>query len=63
MTRDDLKMIRYFWEEKEDIERYVGYEEILPDLERDYPAIVKAWKDYKASRDILSAVIRDICEE
>lgn len=53
----DLEMLKYFWESKQDIERYAGFEEIKADLEREFPEIIKAWNDYLMSQRTLDAVI------
>ena len=58
---NDLNMIRYFWENKGDIERYNGYDEAS--LERSAPHVLKAWKDYKIARSILDAVISTLPDE
>lgn len=55
LTNEDLEMLRYFWEEKGDMERYVGYEIKLEALKVQFPEIIKANEDYKASRRVLGA--------
>jgi hypothetical protein len=54
---DDLK---YFWEEKGDIERYVYFEELKPQIQEEYPELLKAWYDYKASIKIMDAVVKSL---
>lgn len=51
------EMIRYFWQDKEDLERWTGFDRDY--LAREFPAVLKAWGDYKASRAVLDAVVRD----
>lgn len=50
-------MLEYFWQEKGDIERWVGFDRDM--LAAEFPAVLKAWDDYKASRAVLDAVVRD----
>jgi hypothetical protein len=58
-TRHDaINMLAYFWEEKGDIERWCGFDR--EHLAREFPAVLKAWNDYNASREVLNAVIRDM---
>lgn len=58
MDREDAQSsIQYFWEEKGDLERWAGYDREY--LAREFPAVLKAWDDYKASRAVLNAVVRD----
>lgn len=51
------EMIRYFWQDKKDLERWTGFDRDY--LAREFPAVLKAWDDYKASRAVLDAVVRD----
>lgn len=58
MDRDEAaSMISYFWQEKGDLERWTGFNRDY--LAREFPAVLKAWEDYKASRAVLDAVVRD----
>lgn len=56
---EHLDFLRYFWEEKGDIERYACFEDIKPWLQENYPEILKAWSEYKASERTLSAVLKE----
>lgn len=49
-------MLRYFWEEKEDITRFTSFSRERTAAE--FPEVLKAWDDFCMSRKILSAVIR-----
>lgn len=62
LSASDAEMLVYFWEEKEDLERYTGWEALRPKLQRHHPEILKAWADYQASRFILSATLRLVRE-
>lgn len=53
----ELDMLAYFWDEKGDLERYTGWDELQTELQAKYPEIVKAWQDYKTSRRTLTAVL------
>jgi hypothetical protein len=53
-----INMLAYFWQEKGDIERWCGFDR--EHLAREFPAVLKAWDNYTASRAVLSAVIRDL---
>lgn len=52
----DLYMLAYFWNEKEDLERWTRFSREM--MRREFPEILKAWDDYKLSRRTLTAVIR-----
>lgn len=52
-----VNMIDYFWTEKGDLERWVDFDREY--LAKEFPAVLKAWDDYKASRAVMSAVVRD----
>lgn len=51
-------MMRYFWEEKGDIERYSSFSRERTAAE--FPEVLKAWDDYNTSRKVLSAVLRGL---
>ena len=48
---DDLQ---YFWQYKGDIERFCGYNEEV--ITKEFPHIMLAWKNYKASIKLLDDV-------
>lgn len=50
--------LAYFWNEKGDIERWCNFDRAY--LAREFPAVLKAWDDYKASKAVLDAVMRDL---
>lgn len=56
--QDAISMLPYFWESKGDIERWCDFDREY--LRREFPAVLKAWDDYKASRAVLDAVMRDL---
>lgn len=58
--QEHLNMIRYFWEEKGDITRYYAFEELKPILQERYPALLKAWNDYKASIQLMDFVTKSL---
>ena len=58
LTEEDLNTLRYFWEEKEDLECWTGFDREA--LATQYPEILKAWDDYKLSRRTLTAVLRGL---
>lgn len=49
--------LNYFWTEYGDIERWVDFDRERLAIE--FPAILKSWDDYKTSRLVLDAVLRD----
>ena len=53
-----LDMLRYFWEEKGDIERYSGFDREA--IAKAYPEVLKAWDDYNTARRMLNAVLRGV---
>lgn len=63
LTGNDVNMLKYYWEEKEDIERFSGLEDISDDLNKRFPEILKAWRDYNESRRRLTIVINNALDE
>lgn len=59
MDREEaVNLLAYFWEEKGDMERWCDFNRDY--LAKEFPAVLKAWDDYKASRLVLDAVVRDM---
>ncbi len=56
MEDEMLDSLAYFWGEKGDIERWSGFDR--EKIAAQYPEVLKAWDDYKASRKVMDAVIR-----
>jgi len=57
---EHLAMLKYFWNEKGDIERYCDFEEIIPLLQIHHPELLKVWYDYKANIKLLDIVINNL---
>lgn len=55
---ETARLLAYFWESKGDIEGWSGFDRET--VAREFPAVLKAWDDYKTSRLVLDAVIRDM---
>jgi hypothetical protein len=60
LTEMDLLNLQYFWQEKNDLERLIGFEELITLIKKEKPEILKAWNDYKASKKILDIVMESI---
>lgn len=56
-----INMLAYWWEERGDLERWARFNR--EHLAREFPAVLKAWDDYKTSRLELDAVVRDMKQE
>jgi hypothetical protein len=60
LTDAQISLLRYFWEEKGDLERYARFEALKPQIQEQYPELLKAWYDYKASIKIMDAVVKSL---
>lgn len=60
LTEEEKLDLKYFWEEKRDLERLYTFDELKPKIQEEFPEILKAWYDYKASIKIMTAVINTI---
>lgn len=60
LTAQMISDLKYFWQDKGDLERYSSFEKIKPLLEKEKPEVLKAWNDYKASIRILDCVIDNL---
>ena len=57
LTEDEKLDLIHFWQEKGDLERYIRFEELKPKIQEEFPEILKAWSDYKATVNILNALV------
>lgn len=60
LTEDQISDIKYFWEEKGDIERYCDFKKLKPQIQEEFPELLKAWYDYKASFKIMNLIINSL---
>lgn len=57
LTDEQLQSLKYFWEEKQDLERYIDFERLKPQIKKEHPEILKAWNAYKESIKTMNSVI------
>lgn len=60
LTAEDTRLLQYAWEEWEDLERLTSFSDIKSRLALDAPEVVRAWKDYKYSKQVLTALIKQL---
>jgi len=66
MTKEELEnaghltMIKYFCEEKGDIERYCDWKKIKPDVEREFPELIKALADLKNAEKTVKYLVENL---
>jgi len=60
LTKQDLDMVRYFWQEKRDITRWCEWESKLPDFERERPEIPAAVRALIAAERTLNAICESL---
>ncbi len=60
LTDSDTNMVKYFWQEKGDIERWSSWEEKLPLFIEEYPELVTVLINYKTSKKILDIVVENL---
>jgi hypothetical protein len=60
LTEEHKSMLKYFWEEKGDIERYCDFEKLKPIIQEEYPELLKAWYDYKTSIRTMNAICNSL---
>lgn len=60
LTEEQISYLKYFWEERGDIERYCDFEKLKPQIQEQFPELLKAWYDYKASIKIMDAVVESL---
>lgn len=60
VTYEDIRSLTYFWQEYEDITRWIGWEDCRPDLEAEHPEVVEAWIKYRDARHAMTAAINNL---
>lgn len=58
LAREDLYALRYFWEEKNDLTRWLGFPRAVPTLQRERPDILAAWAAYQAAVQQMHEVVQ-----
>ncbi len=60
LTEENLEMLKYFWEEKQDIERYSEFNNITEELIKKRPSLMAAWNDYKLAIERMNRELSDL---
>jgi len=60
LTEEEKSMIKYFWKEKGNLERYVEYPEVIKKLREEGSVIPHLWNNYILARDLLDMAIDDL---
>lgn len=60
LTEYNVDMIKFFWKERGNLERYCDFEKLEPLLKQCAPEILMAWYNYKASIKIMDSVIEQL---
>ncbi len=57
ITEGDIEMVKYFWQEKGDLERWTEWEKKRTSFKCEYPVLYDAYKKYKISKMTLDFVV------
>jgi hypothetical protein len=58
---EQARMLQYFWEEKGNIERWVGFDKAI--ASGAFPHVRDAWEDYLRARENMTAAVKDAVEK
>lgn len=56
-TSEEIGALKYFWQEKGDVTRYVGWKQLQPKLAEHHPEVLAALSNLKVAYKTVSAVI------
>lgn len=56
LSDEDIRMIKYFWNEKGDLERWVGWDQVKSKC----PEVVRAWETYQHTIKHLDWVVENV---
>ena len=60
LTESEISLIKYFWEQKQDIERCSDFTKLKPKIKNEYPQILKAFYKFKKSIKVMNELIKSI---
>lgn len=60
LTEEQINMLKYFWKETWDIEKYGHYEKIKPKIQEQIPELLTAWEQYKLSIKTMDIIVNSL---
>lgn len=60
LTQDQINDLKYYWEEKGDLEKLSNFEELIPKIEHQFPDLLIAFYNYKGSIKRMDEVIKSL---
>jgi hypothetical protein len=63
LTDEQISDLIYFWKYKGDLERWSSFEKLRPQIQNEFPEVIKAWEEYKMSIRILDLIIDNLGSE
>ena len=60
LRNSDISMLKYFWQQKEDLESWTEFKEKFPLIKEQFPYLADAWEDYKRSKLLLDIIITSL---
>lgn len=60
LKEQDAADIRYFWTERGEVERWVGWDGVLATLDQTCPLLAKSYRDYIAAKEMFDLVVRSL---
>jgi hypothetical protein len=58
LTEDELSDLWWAWTDRKDLTYASWFASRLPELERDYPELVKAWRDHQSAYSTIDEVLQ-----
>ncbi len=60
LSESDIDSLVYFWKEKRDLTRWVGWNERIGDIEKELPQLVYAVRQLEIMEKIIDAIIEGL---
>ncbi|WP_434716007.1 hypothetical protein [Paraburkholderia sp. A3RO-2L] len=60
LTDDELSDLWWAWTDREDLTSVNWFASRMPSLERDYPELTKAWRDYLSAQEAMTQVMKQV---
>ncbi len=58
-----VSSLKYFWQEKGDLERSCDWEDHQAEIAERFPELVKVWNDYKMAKKLVGIVVASLPED
>lgn len=60
LNESEISLLKYFWQEKQDLDKFSNFEKLKPKIQNQYPILLKVWENYKLYNKLMDIVINSL---